>query len=155
MEIAIINNGSVVKVGHYRSLFPYTVFPDSGPTDGWLVDNSCMKVNLFKPHDAETEILVPSSPYIEDGWVYTVVVRSKTPEETQAYIDAKAANLRAERDRALTTSDWTQVLDAPVDRTAWATYRQALRDLPEHPDFPNVELPKDPHYVAPAFGSML
>ena len=27
----------------------------------------------------------------------------------------------------LSSSDWTQVLDALVNRTAWATYRQALR----------------------------
>jgi hypothetical protein len=38
--------------------------------------------------------------------------------------------VRAVRDRLLTLSDWTQAADAPVDRTAWATYRQALRDLP-------------------------
>jgi hypothetical protein len=155
MQIAIINNGSVVKVGDYRSLFPYTVFPDSGPTDGWLVDNSCMKVNLFKPHDAATEMLVPSSPYIEGNWVYTVIVRSKTAEEVQADVDAKAANVRAQRDRLLVASDWTQVLDAPVDRTAWATYRQQLRDLPQDPNFPDVTFPNDPHYVAPENGGMV
>lgn len=138
MEIAIINNGSVVKVGHYRSLFPYTVFPDSGPTDGWLVDNSCMKVNLFKPHDAETEMLVPSSPYIEGNWVYKVIVRIKTAEEIQADQDSLAASARAQRNRLLAETDWTQVLDAPVDRTAWATYRQALRDISSQEGFPSV-----------------
>lgn len=39
--------------------------------------------------------------------------------------------VRAVRDRLLTLSDWTQAADAPVDRAAWATYRQALRDLPQ------------------------
>lgn len=155
MEIAIINNGSVIKVGHYRSLFPYTVFPDSGPTDGWLVDNSCMKVNLFKPHDAATEMLVPSSPYIEGNWVYTVIVRSKTAEEVQADVNARAAQKRAERNRLLAASDWTQVLDAPVDRTAWAAYRQQLRDITEQEGFPDIELPKDPNYVAPENGGMV
>lgn len=38
--------------------------------------------------------------------------------------------VRAVRDRLLTLSDWTQAADAPVDREAWAAYRQALRDLP-------------------------
>ena len=38
--------------------------------------------------------------------------------------------LRNERTELLAQSDWTQVADAPVDATAWATYRQALRDLP-------------------------
>ena len=38
--------------------------------------------------------------------------------------------MRKIRDSMLKESDWTQVADAPVDRQAWATYRQALRDFP-------------------------
>lgn len=51
---------------------------------------------------------------------------------------------RTIRDLLLKESDWTQTLDAPVDREAWSIYRQALRDLPTHPDFPNVEFPEKP-----------
>jgi len=40
--------------------------------------------------------------------------------------------LRERRNNLLTNSDWTQMPDAPVDKTAWAEYRQALRDLPEN-----------------------
>lgn len=43
--------------------------------------------------------------------------------------------LRAERDRRLAESDWTQLPDSPLSpdkRRAWAAYRQALRDLPAH-----------------------
>lgn len=39
--------------------------------------------------------------------------------------------LRAHRNRLIAECDWTQVADAPVDKVAWAAYRQALRDLPE------------------------
>jgi hypothetical protein len=52
--------------------------------------------------------------------------------------------MRKVRDSMLKESDWTQLLDAPVDREAWATYRQALRDFPatwtEGPeaDFPDT-----------------
>ena len=38
--------------------------------------------------------------------------------------------MRLHRDRLLAESDWTQLPDAPVDRAAWATYRQGLRDFP-------------------------
>jgi len=38
--------------------------------------------------------------------------------------------LRSKRNKLLVESDWTQVADAPVDQTAWASYRQVLRDLP-------------------------
>ena len=44
--------------------------------------------------------------------------------------------VREKRDLLLQASDWTQLVDAPVDREAWADYRQALRDLPEQEGFP-------------------
>lgn len=42
--------------------------------------------------------------------------------------------VRAERDVRLAACDWTQLADCPLAveaKAAWATYRQALRDLPE------------------------
>ena len=42
--------------------------------------------------------------------------------------------IRAERDRLLTSSDWTQANDTPLGvskKTEWTTYRQDLRDIPE------------------------
>lgn len=50
--------------------------------------------------------------------------------------DRAASEIRTERDAKLTESDWTQVADAPVDKAAWATYRQALRDIPAQAGFP-------------------
>ena len=58
---------------------------------------------------------------------------------------AEAERVRTERDQLLTASDWTQVADAPVDQAAWATYRQALRDVSEQEGFPHsVVWPKKP-----------
>jgi len=57
--------------------------------------------------------------------------------------DGYEACMRRQRDALLAASDWTQVADAPVDRQAWADYRQALRDFPATwvagptADFPN------------------
>ena len=48
----------------------------------------------------------------------------------------KAAVIRNQRNTKLSESDWTQVADAPVDKTAWATYRQALRDVTAQSGFP-------------------
>ena len=66
--------------------------------------------------------------------------------EWAAGADERAATeIRTERDAKLTHSDWTQVLDAPVDQAAWAIYRQALRDIPAQAGFPNaVEWPTSP-----------
>ena len=51
---------------------------------------------------------------------------------------------RDNRDNLLADSDWRVAVDAPGDRDAWIVYRQALRDLPSHPDWPNVEFPDPP-----------
>jgi hypothetical protein len=45
--------------------------------------------------------------------------------------------VRTERNKLLSESDWTQLSDAPVDKAAWATYRQALRDVPNQTGFPS------------------
>lgn len=37
--------------------------------------------------------------------------------------------IRRLRNSMLAACDWTQLADAPVDREAWAAYRQALRDV--------------------------
>jgi len=53
--------------------------------------------------------------------------------------------LRYWRDGELARTDWTQVADAPVDKATWATYRQALRDLPSsNADPRQIELPAQP-----------
>ena len=52
---------------------------------------------------------------------------------------------RKRRDKLLSGSDWTQVADAPVDKSAWATYRQALRDVPAQSGFPtSINWPNKP-----------
>lgn len=45
--------------------------------------------------------------------------------------EQKWEQIRLYRNTLLTLSDWTQLTDAPVDKSAWAEYRQALRDLPK------------------------
>lgn len=52
--------------------------------------------------------------------------------------ELKRARARAERDRLLAASDWTQISDAPVNKAMWAEYRQALRDITRQPGFPDA-----------------
>ena len=56
--------------------------------------------------------------------------------------------LRSERNELLKLSDWTQSTDSPLTdakKTEWATYRQALRDLPSTTtDFANPVWPSQP-----------
>ena len=52
------------------------------------------------------------------------------PDPAELTYEQKVALVRAERNQLLTKSDWTQLPDSAVDKSAWAAYRQVLRDLP-------------------------
>jgi hypothetical protein len=59
-------------------------------------------------------------------------------------IDVTVSNsekiVRLVRDQLLNHTDWTQAADAPLTDTVkqnFATYRQALRDITSHPDYPD------------------
>ena len=74
---------------------------------------------------------------IEEGdWDY-VPFTNNTEEKTNEW---KADNQRQTRNKLLAESDWTQQPDIPEEtRTKWQSYRQALRDLPTHKNWPNLE----------------
>jgi len=59
-------------------------------------------------------------------------------KHSQAELESivQSANARKRRNKLLSASDWTQVADAPVDKAAWATYRQELRDISAQAGFP-------------------
>jgi len=44
--------------------------------------------------------------------------------------DILTARMKYQRNILLAESDWTMHTDVPTDKTAWGTYRQALRDFP-------------------------
>lgn len=83
----------------------------------------------------------PGAQWSLSGDDYSGLVwHDDTPKPSQAELDAAWPavrdalawdTVRAERDRLLASSDWTQVADAPVDQQAWAVYRQTLRDIPQ------------------------
>ena len=101
-------------------VYPYTV--DEMP--GW---------------DEDTEVVQLGDFYYEDGkWHRSWVVVPLSIEEA-------SRNKRLARDAKLMACDWTQVLDSPVNREAWAVYRQQLRDIPAQPGFPyNIVWPNTP-----------
>lgn len=64
----------------------------------------------------------------------------------KAMKDAEQAKaVRQQRTEKLKDSDWTQIADAPVDKSAWAIYRQALRDITTQSSFPwDIQWPEQP-----------
>jgi hypothetical protein len=57
----------------------------------------------------------------------------------QASLDANTASgVRSQRDTLLAETDWTGMSDVTMV-SAMTTYRQALRDITAHADFPNLD----------------
>ena len=87
-------------------------------------------------------ILRPDAEWIVHGDVYSGIewLDSGQTKPTETEINNKISELnsaeamrllREERFRLLLECDWTQGADVPNSiKTAWQTYRQALRDLP-------------------------
>lgn len=83
MQIAIIQNNDILKIGDANDLFPNVSFPPAGPNDIFLTENSAMPLVSWEPFDMDTEKLENTTPYIKDGIVYTYVKLTKSPEELQ------------------------------------------------------------------------
>lgn len=79
----------------------------------------------------------------EDG---VLITKAEHEAAYQARLDADAAeNNRSTRNKLLSESDWTQMNDSPLsneDKTAWATYRQELRDVSDLAAWPQLS-PED------------
>ena len=61
---------------------------------------------------------------------------------TDALEAERAVSNREYRNQLLSSTDWTQLPDAPLSdeqKAAYGAYRQALRDLPNHVHFPNLD----------------
>lgn len=144
MQVAKVINGTILQVADCRELCEW--YP---PSDEQLSDRNLVKVNAFRQHDALTQKLVPCAPVLEGEFVYTVAVASLTGAEVQAAKDSAMIQLRANRNNLLSACDWTQIADCTVDKQAWATYRQALRDFPATVADARLPVtwPRDPNFV--------
>jgi hypothetical protein len=66
-------------------------------------------------------------------------------DETTAPDEWLVERMRLNRDALLVASDWAMIADTPTDKTAWATYRQQLRDFPATwKPSPTVDFPEKP-----------
>ena len=147
MQIRIQSTGQVMYENEFRALFPNTSFTQQ--LSEALINELGADVVFEGPQaTGGTRYQYSQASGVEqiDGKWYTKhilgpVFTGDTAAADQAAYEAgkdadRAAAIRTQRDAKLTSSDWTQVADAPVDKTAWATYRQALRDVPTQTGFP-------------------
>lgn len=91
---------------------------------------------IIVAYDADLQYVSGYAYHFNENKVYeTPQISSYILPTTEEKFAAALADLRAERDRRLSSSDWTQLADVQQVHdsswvTAWAIYRQALRDLP-------------------------
>ena len=144
MQIAIIKDNAVETIGEHRQLFKNVAFPKSGPPADWMTENSVMPVTLSRSYDRMTQKSTSVDPYIEDNVVYLHKIESLTDsEKTAAQTEVNnqtAARNREERNRRLAETDWMACSDGTMSND-WNTYRQSLRDITTHSNWPNLKVP--------------
>ena len=91
---------------------------------------------IIVSYDADLQYITSYAYHFSENKVYeTPQIANYVLPTAEEKFNATLIEVRAERDRLLTLSDWTQLADVQSIRTTewktnWANYRQALRDLP-------------------------
>jgi len=158
MQIRIRESGAVMYEGEFRALHPNTSMPQQLSEE--LINEFGADVVLEGPQaTGGTHYQYSQASGVEqlDGKWYTKYVlgpvftdgeTTAAQQETayRAMKDAEQAkSVRNSRTEKLKDCDWTQIADSTADKTAWATYRQALRDITGQAGFPwNVTWPVAP-----------
>ena len=159
MEIRNRSTGDLTTVSQFKASQPNTSFPKQITTEildsyGYDAVLNGAQATVTAPYGVSTRSGVEE---IDSKWftrfvagpVFTDTEEATAAEQEAAYkagVDSSAAaSVRVTRSTKLTESDWTQVADSTADKTAWATYRTALRDLPSASGFPHtMTWPEEP-----------
>jgi hypothetical protein len=140
------SGGAIATKSEVEATLPNTSLPSVW--DSSILDMLGVDPVFESPAPTVTQYQVAYRSGVEqiDGkWFWKWFI-SELDDEAKASKDAEQAKaVRSDRDKRLADCDWTQVADAPVNKTVWATYRQALRNIPQQPGFPwNVTWPSQP-----------
>lgn len=146
MFYAKVESGRIVEWPIYsdslRARLPHISFPAGAfdaPEGFVLVEPS------DTPETDHTKNVSEVAPVLKDGvWQQAFKVSAASDDEIAERVAAAWRGVRAQRNRILSETDWTQLADAPVDAAAWAEYRQALRDITEQADPFAIEWPAAP-----------
>ena len=137
------NNGVVEKypysIGLLRKDNPNTSFPKK-PSDAVLADYGVYPVRETNPTVGADQKLVKSwTPELVNGeWLLNHQAVDMTAEEITERDGVVAANVREKRDTLLAETDWTGMSDVTMS-AEMTTYRQALRDITGHANFPYLQ----------------
>ena len=149
MEVRIREAGAVMLEHEFRAYQKANGGPSWDRTTDEVLEALGADVVFEGPQAQPTRYQVAFRDGVEqqaDGkWYTKYSVADMDAEAIAAKDAAQARSVRDQRNQKLKDSDWTQVADAPVDKAAWATYRQSLRDITAQAGFPwDVQWPDKP-----------
>jgi len=131
--------------------FPYTVAklrrdnPNVGFTKN-ISNETLASFNVFPvsyapapEHNPKTHYAVKSQPTLVDGaWTIVPELRARTTAQIEEYNADVAEQNRNTRQTLLEETDFYALSDVTMSSEMQA-YRQALRDLPDHTNWPHLE----------------
>lgn len=131
-----------------RSKYPNVSFPEDPKLVDWSQFGYAYVYPTAQPtHNPKLQQVTEILPQADQTGRYTqtwqvtdldpVAIQLLELKESEGLAD----RARVTRTRLLALSDWTQVADSPLSqetRAAWATYRQALRDISQQEGFPHT-----------------
>ena len=140
MEIRIRDSGQVMYEGEFRAYQKSIGGPTWDQTTTEVLEALGADVVFEGPQASPTRYQTAFRDGVVemDGKWYTKYSVADMDDEAKASADAQQAkNVREDRNRRLSDTDWTQGKDIPDNVSGvWATYRQALRDVPSQSGFP-------------------
>ena len=137
---ALIDNGSVEQypytIGNLRRDNPNTSFPKR-PSDAMLAEWGMQPVTKTDRPDVDhTKNVTEGTPVLNgDNWTQVWEVSDATAEEIAQRTESQSQYVRSKRDELIADTDWMALSDNTLT-PEWATYRQALRDITDHANFP-------------------
>ena len=163
MEFRVRSSGELKTQGEIRKLNPNVSLPkvwNSNVYDTLGIDPVLETPKPDTTGDYKIVVRDGAEQDANNNWVQAWVERDMFSDTTedgvtttkaeheaayQARLDTEAAaNVRSERDQKLKDTDWMGMSDVTMS-TEWATYRQALRDVPSQAGFPNtITWPDEP-----------
>lgn len=149
MEIRIRETGIVVFDSEFRSYAQAHGAVFGAPLTEEFINQYGGDVVLEGPQANPTRYQIAYRDGVQqiDGKWYTKYSVADIDADGIAAVDeVQAKNVREQRNAKLAACDWTQLTDAPLNSSVWATYRQALRNVPAQAGFPwEVTWPVEPN----------
>ena len=110
--------------------------------DGYIVKKGqCLEENLQAQASEDGERAYEGRANADTQRVVDDVLTDLEQPLSQS-VERKSVELRLRRDSLLAQTDWTQTNDSPLsesDQLKYRTYRQALRELTTHENWPELQ----------------